>query len=145
MGNLTKYVDYNRKLEAPDGTAIIINKLKQNNIEVNIYLLRKGHSFHLNPPSQKEGLKSYWVIRGKINSVEDQCCYGEGDLLTLVSNSDVVHITATEETELLVHSVNEPCYQTTINEFRYIHTLLEKIQMKDEYTFRHSRNVYEYI
>ncbi len=134
-----------RLVETPEGTAIIENKYKESPLEVNVYTLKKGKSFHLNPPKTQGAVKSYWVISGELHFIEDQENYKEGTMIVLRPDDEVFSILAIEETQLLVHSVLDNSFDKAEENFRYIYGILKQIQEKDAYTFDHSESVYSLV
>jgi putative nucleotidyltransferase with HDIG domain len=137
--------DYNRKVETPDGSAIIINKLKTEQIEINEYIIKQGSTVYFNPPGNENGVKSYFIISGYLEtqSAFENCT--QGTLVLLRNDDEVFYVTAVEETRVLVHSLNDESFEGTQERFRYIYNLLLDIQNKDAYTFDHSDSVRSYV
>ena len=131
MANIIYAANHLQKIETPEGTAVIINKFKTPEMQINIYILKAGGSFHLNPPGQEGAVKSYWVISGKMYSIDEQRDLMPDDLVLLEHGHESFAVFAKEETRLLVHSLSDNAFEKTAENFRYIYNLLCKIQDKD--------------
>ena len=134
-----------RKVDTPEGTAVIINKFKDLNLEVNIYEMKKGNNFFLNPPKNSGAIKTYWLLSGEIDCRNARKHCFPGDMIVLKTGDDVYQVTAVEETKILVHSLNDNSFDQTEENFRYIYSILKQIQDKDAYTYDHSNNVYNWV
>jgi len=137
--------DYQKHTVTPEGTAEIINKYKDALMEVNIYILKKGGNFHLKPPKNPGGMKSYFIEKGLLYSMETKGYHRVGSMIILNSQNELFNVSAEEDTHLLVHSLQDESYESTEKDFNYIYNILVQIQQKDAYTHDHSVRVYELI
>lgn len=145
MASIIREDEHLQRIETPEGTAVIISKFKSENIQVNIYQMKKGESFHLNPPGNSEAVKTYTLMSGTLEVVDRGQRLLPGDIVVLKSTNEVFPVTAIEETRLLVHSLNDNAFEKTAENFRYVYGLLMKIQDKDAYTLDHSNNVHDLV
>ncbi|WP_051569111.1 HD-GYP domain-containing protein [Alkaliphilus transvaalensis] len=135
--------EFQKSAKLPEGSAEIINKYKDQLIEINIYVINEGEGVHLRPPLTKDSVKSYYILEGKIYCITTKEYYKKDTLVMLRYEDDLLHINALERTCLLVHSVRDDSYIHTENSFIDIYNILLKIQNKDAYTHNHSMRVYE--
>ncbi len=135
--------EYAKYTVTPEGTAEIINKYKNPLMEVNLYILKEGGNFYLNPPKNPQGMKSYFVEKGHLYSMETKAYYDAGSMIILSPKDELFNVTAVKNTYLLVHSLQDESYEATEKNFKHIHDILVQIQRKDAYTHDHSQRVYE--
>ncbi len=132
---------FNRRVETPEGSTIIINKSKGDCIEINEYIIAQGRSVYFNPPASIDAMKSYYIVSGLIETTDECRTCGEGTLILLKCSDEVFHVSALKETRVLVHSLNDNSFEDTEVRFRYAYNLLQEIQNKDAYTLIHSESV----
>lgn len=137
--------DHQQKIDTPEGTAVIVNKYKDSDMQINIYVLKQGASFHLNPPGNEDATKSYWLISGCLHSVDEKKDLLPGDMIILKASDETFSVFSKEETHLLVHSLMDNAFEKTTENFRYIYNLLCSIQEKDTYTLDHSNSVNQLV
>ncbi|NBG86942.1 HD-GYP domain-containing protein [Isachenkonia alkalipeptolytica] len=135
--------DYEKHTVTPEGTAEIINKYKDPVMEVNVYILKKDGNFHLSPPKNPQGMKSYFIEEGRLYSMETKAYHDMGSMIILNPKDELFNVTAIKDTYLLVHSLQDDSYEATEKNFKHIHDILVQIQRKDAYTHDHSQRVYK--
>lgn len=142
---LVKTEDYLKILQTPQGSATIYSKEKRSRLEINIYEMKKGFTLYFQPPSTFSGIKTYWILEGKIFSIQDEVLCDIGSLIVLEYGDEPYHFNTLEETKVLVHSIDEDSFEQTKSNFNAIHQVLTQIQSKDSYTLDHSFNVHHLV
>jgi HD-GYP domain-containing protein (c-di-GMP phosphodiesterase class II) len=137
--------DVIKRTHTPQGSAIILNKYKHNQLEVNIYEIEPDFVLYFQPPELEGALKTYWILKGKIQCVNENRVCSEGDMIILNSHQEPYHFSALEHTTVLVHSINDDSFSRTERNFDGIYKVLMKIQEKDSYTLDHSYNVHRLV
>lgn len=129
------------KRETPQGSATIISKFKKNQLEVNIYEIQPGFILYFQPPKMNNAIKTYWIVSGKINAINENKVREHGDMIVLTKEDEPYLLEALEFTKVLLHSVNDDSFLNSDNNFNRIHQVMKKIQEKDSYTVDHSVSV----
>lgn len=139
---LIKFEEHIRKVETPQGSATIISKLKLDRVEVNVYEIKRGFTLYFQPPKIPGAIKIYWVLKGQLNCINEQYICGQGSMVVLRPGDEPYHIHSIEDTQVLLHSVDDESFSQTEKTFNHIYGVLQQIQEKDSYTLDHSYNVH---
>jgi putative nucleotidyltransferase with HDIG domain len=137
--------DYLNAVEMPQGSAKIYKRVHEKPVQINEYHLKEGYTLYFQPPKNKDGLKSYYILSGSVEAFEDKriCC--PGDLVLLNFEDEPYHIKVISDTKVLVHSIHEDSFTATKNNFHHIYKVLTKIHEKDSYTLDHSYQVHQLV
>lgn len=129
------------KRDTPQGSATIISKYKEKQLEVNIYEVQPGFILYFQPPKLEGAIKTYWILSGKIDAINENQVREQGDMIVLTKEDEPYVWEAIEFTKVLVHSINDESFINTDGNFNRIHQVMKKIQEKDLYTVDHSVSV----
>lgn len=129
------------KRDTPQGSATIISKYKEKQLEVNIYEIQPGFILYFQPPKLEGAIKTYWILSGKIDAINENQVREQGDMIVLTKEDEPYVWEAIEFTQVLVHSINDESFINTDGNFNRIHQVMKKIQEKDLYTVDHSVSV----
>lgn len=129
------------KRDTPQGSATIISKYKEKQLEVNIYEVQQGFILYFQHPKLEGAIKTYWILSGKIDAINENQVREQGDMIVLTKEDEPYVWEAIEFTKVLVHSINDESFINTDGNFNRIHQVMKKIQEKDLYTVDHSVSV----
>ena len=79
------------KRDTPQGSATIISKYKEKQLEVNIYEVQPGFILYFQPPKLEGAIKTYWILSGKIDAINENQVREQGDMIVL-TKEDVLYV-----------------------------------------------------
>jgi len=131
----------NKKVASKD--AVIFNKYRDGNVEINIYSVGPGASYILIPPSDPKGIKIYYLVEGAIQHVTSGEILQVNDTVILKSSDDYFYYQPLEESTLYLTAYGDPSFEISKEKFATLNETMLKIQLKDHYTNLHCQRVLE--
>ena len=123
--------------------ADIYKKYADDYLEINIFHFKKGGSFYLPPPENKNAYKSYLIISGCLLEQNTQCLYGSHEMIVLKASDDYVVFQVEEDALIYATSYGESSFCKTKERFDHASMIMDEIQKKDAYTDQHCYRVCE--
>ncbi len=118
---------------------------KRSDIEVMVQTLLANATVWITPADDRETLEFFYVLSGSIT-----LCLKEGEVFLKTGGcfyvedlSGELHIETAETTKLL-YVTNRPMFDFVFGYQGDLNSLMKQLDEKDNYTYRHSRNVMEY-
>lgn len=130
------------KEQGANAACDILNKYKDGTIEINIYVMREGHSFYFRPPLDEKSIKTYYILEGQLYNYDTERHYSNGDIVVLDYQSEPFNFDVEKTIRVLVQSTHDNSYETSSRFFALINDTLAKVNLKDSYTSEHSKRVY---
>ncbi len=98
----------------PWGTGTLVSLFKDDSLEINKYIFQKGKKISLRRPKNNDGTKSYYIIEGKLKSLEDGQEYDKGSLILLDYRYEKAHFEVIEDSQVVVHAYKEESYKDVV-------------------------------
>ncbi|WP_353892448.1 HD-GYP domain-containing protein [Proteinivorax hydrogeniformans] len=128
-----------------DGKVKIVNKYKDDILEVNIYEFKKDITGFFRAPKKENSVKTYYILEGELYNYDTGRFYSKGDMIILDYNSEPFNIYPKTDVKILVNATYDNSYEKSNQYFKELNETLEKIHAKDDYTSHHSHRVYEFV
>ena len=113
------FIQNNTHIEVSDlsSFAHISKKYVDQEIEINVYHLKKSISFYFSPPDHPKGYKIYTITKGNILEHTSQKNYSDNDIIVLKAEDDHVMVDILEDTIIHLTVLGQPSFCDTEKHF----------------------------
>lgn len=134
----------NDVFKVKNGQLKITNKLKKEDLEINIYEMSKGNHYFFLPPKEKNSIETYYILDGEIFNYDTGKSYSVGDIIYLDNKKEPFNLYVKSDLRVLGQSLHENSFSRSYQLFSNIDGIMNKIYKKDDYTGKHSQKVFQY-
>lgn len=114
-------------------------------IEVIQQIIEKDKLFYLYPSEHKDSFEFYYIISGRITCKLDdsEITLNKGDYFSVNDLEEPIHFTV-KSTVTLLCIFTEPTFIHVSHEMASLMEIIQKVESKDKYTYKHSDRVAKY-
>ncbi len=122
--------------------ASIQNKLNEHDFQINTLQYLQNSLLIIGPSSNPHSFRSYYILSGKCLNPDTNEILETGDLLWINQSTEHAFLYMLEDTRILLHAYQYDTFNTLRASASSLSEVLDTIQLKDEYTGKHSSDVY---
>lgn len=132
-------------LTAPSGDVKLALLGRRSDLEVMMQSLNEGAVVWIVPAEDSETMEFFYILEGvltlTVNHEEIRLSAGDSFYADALADEVLLHV---EKSSRLLYITNRPLFDEALSFQGDLEELMKRVDEKDKYTYRHSRNVMDY-